>query len=253
MTAALTSLAAHRKGRTVRTDGKPPTSLGGEGAKPGPAKLEQLIRDIEAEQSKVARKEGEIVSNLVRIGALLVDLQTAAGRTWTERVRSLGYHPRAASRLQKIAFRWRDEIGTLGSDFLTRLPGDPQKLEWMCRLSREQLAALLDRMDCKQASRTEVSAAVKELLGQNTTRRRARGIVETVARLFTRMTKALEGWQQTDDGREAPDQLRDVLSGGLGQLRRVLDDLSAETAAEAVHVRETDTSSDDFCQEAPSC
>jgi hypothetical protein len=213
-----------------------PNAHGGK-ATAGQDKLEKLIRDIKTEQSKMAQKEGDIVSNLFRIGALINELQNAAGRTWTKQVQKLGYHPRAASRLQKIASSWQGEIGTLGSEILPRLPNDVQKLEWLCRLRREQLETLLARLDLKKVCRKEVTAAVKELLGESTTTQTTGGgIVKVINQLFARVMKAIEGWQQTGDDQETPEQLRGVLSGGLEQLQQALDNLPAGTESEAAHV-----------------
>src|SRR5262245_60240497 len=129
------------------------------------ADIQQIKEQIKSEQEKIHRTEGSAIASKVQIGVQLNKLQAAAGRTWTKTARELGYHPRAASRLQKLGSSWLAQIGTEGSEILNRLPADEQKLEWLCRLSEEQLRQLLEEGDWKKASRPQVIAAVKKIQG----------------------------------------------------------------------------------------
>jgi hypothetical protein len=95
--------------------------------------LTALFEEIRAQQQKVDAQEGDVVAALFRIGALLVQLKAKAQRTWTARVKDLGYHPRIARRLQKLGSSPLAENGLTESALLQRLPTDLMKLEWLCR------------------------------------------------------------------------------------------------------------------------
>jgi hypothetical protein len=241
------------KSGTVGTGSQTPDSLDHANATASRAELDRLIHNIKAKQSKVAKQEGDIVSNLVRIGVLLIELQSAAGRTWQRQVEKLGYHPRTASRLQKIALSWQGEIGTAGSEILSRLPTDLQKLEWLSRLSREQLGTLLAWLDLKKASRNEVTAAVKELLGATAATRTKGSVVKVINQLFTRMAKVLAGWHQAGNGEETPEQLRVAFHSGVQELQQALDNVSEAPMRQSVPVQEPGSHGADSRQEAPSC
>jgi hypothetical protein len=186
------------------------------------SKRTELIGQIQAEQVKFDRNEGPLVANLIRIGTLLSELKPLAGRTWTTTARELGYHPRAASRLQKIGRRWQAEIGTEGSERLARLPPDPQKLEQLCRLSPEQLERLLGELDCKKADRKKVADAVKEVLGEEASPRGGGDIMKSISRVLTRLTAAVDRWRETDGDPRTRELVRGALADGLGRLQEAL-------------------------------
>jgi hypothetical protein len=159
-----------------------------------------LIKQIRAEQHRIARHEGNVVGSLIKLGELLIKLQAQSGRTWTKRVEKLGYSPRAASRLQKLGSKWGPEIGTGGSDLLHQMPSDLQKLVWLCQLSQEQLQTLHGKINLKKTSRSIVIAEVKSILGIETAKKKADG-EEVLTRAFKKLESII---QQRYDS--APDE-----------------------------------------------
>ena len=191
---------------------------------------------------------------MVRIGVLLTELQSAAGRTWTKQVQKLGYHQRTASRLQMIGSNWHHQIGTLGSAIMQHLPNDAQKLEWLCRLRRDQLGELLSKIDCKKASRGEVAAAVKDALGEKTTTQASRSNTpKVIDRLLARIVTAIGDWQQTDYDLETSDQLSSVIVRGIEQLQQTLGTLQGRSMREAINNRPIDSDGQNIHQETTPC
>jgi hypothetical protein len=89
---------------------------------------------------------------LVAIGVDLMTLQSEAGKGWAKWARQLGYHPREASRYQKLGKTWGDKIGTIGSDFLARLPGDLKVLERLCQVPFQDLGDFLSAKEESEAN-----------------------------------------------------------------------------------------------------
>lgn len=128
--------------------------------------IKKVVQAIVKEQQKIDRHEGDVVACHIRIGVRLVALRSLAKKTWGKQLKALGISPRVASRYLKIVRNWPDEIGLTESDLLTRLPTDLLKLEWLCRVSVSQLEGLLNTLNCKKATRSQVIAAVREVLGE---------------------------------------------------------------------------------------
>ena len=93
------------------------------------AGINKVLDKILKEKQKIDRREGDIVTSLIRIGHHLAELRAVAKRTWAERLKALGINPRVASRYLKLAEHWPAEIGLNESDLLPRLPVDLLKLE----------------------------------------------------------------------------------------------------------------------------
>jgi hypothetical protein len=189
------------------------------------------MAQIRAEQSKIDRNEGQIVASYVELGRLLLDMKNRAKRTWTQQVQQIGYHPRAASRLQQLAKGWWTAIiGTNGSDLFDRLPPDPQKLEWLCRLTREQMQKLLNESDPKRASRKEVIATVKAMLGKATTPR-PKDPLEPIKRRFDGLVNCIR--QLADD--EIDEAVRamaaESLADKLAELQAAMESIGPSPAS----------------------
>jgi hypothetical protein len=114
-------------------------------------RVEAIIRAIQTMQAQIGQNERANIPHLVAIGVELIVLQREAGKGWAKWVRHLGYHPREASRYQKLGETWGDKIGTNGSDFLAKLPGDLKMLELISRVPFEQLGAFLVAKEAKEA------------------------------------------------------------------------------------------------------
>jgi hypothetical protein len=114
-------------------------------------RVEDIVRAIQTKQAQIGRNERAIIPHLVAIGVHLIALQHEAGKGWLKHVRQLGYHPREASRYQKLGASWGEKIGTIGSDFLAKLPTDLKMLEQICRVPVEQLGAFLGAKEDAEA------------------------------------------------------------------------------------------------------
>ncbi len=190
--------------------------------------IKKLVQAIVKEQQKLDRHEGDVLACHIRIGARLSALRLLAKRTWVQQLKALGISPRVASRYLKIARNWHDDLGLSESDLLTRLPTDLLKLEWLCRVPVSQLGGLLDTLNCKKATRSQVIAAVREVLGEDPPR--ATDAVETyVQRLIQRLTGRVEKLGEVFPEPEQQNRARELLSAGLDEVRNALQsDLPAE-------------------------
>jgi hypothetical protein len=126
-----------------------------------------IVEKIKAELGTAAHKEGQAVLSVIETARLFVELKQSAGkRAWERSLRELDIHPRTAYRYLVIGqCGWTSSL-TQGSHLLTQLPCDLQKLEWLSRLSQDQLAHLLKVVSCKDASRGCVIQAVQRLIGE---------------------------------------------------------------------------------------
>jgi hypothetical protein len=196
-------------------------------------KIEAAQKKIEGEELSKSKRDGKIVLSLVEIGRLLVELQQHVKKTWSKDVKALGYSPRAASRLQQLGASWWAGNGLLEAVSLDQLPTDVHKLEWLCRLGKEQLAEFLGRTDCKALSRTKAIEAVKEVLGLHKDKEELAPeavLVKTVEQFVRRLTAKIEDWQQGGSAPQARQQVRGALDHAFEELRQALDSPAAETA-----------------------
>lgn len=183
--------------------------------------IRKLVQAIVKEQQKIDRHEGDVVACHIRIGARLAALRSLAKKTWGQQLTALGISPRVASRYLKIARNWQDEIGLRESDLLARLPTDLLKLEWLCRVPVSQLAELLDSLNCKKATRSQVIAAVRQVLGEAPPTRS--DDVETyVERLLHRLAGTVEQLGEKFPEPEQQNRARELLAAGLDQVRSSL-------------------------------
>ena len=160
------------------------------------AGINKVLDKILKEKQKIDRREGDIVTSLIRIGHHLAELRAATKRTWAERLKSLGINPRVAARYLKLAEYWPIEIGLNESDLLTRLPVNLLKLKWLCRLPVERLGELLDQLDCKKATRSEVIAAVRAMLGETPPVPSEASVAKFVDRCIRRLATAVDRLQE---------------------------------------------------------
>jgi hypothetical protein len=197
------------------------------------ADIKHVVEQIKGEQEKIHRTEGSAIASLVQIGVLLIQLQAAAGRTWTRTARELGYNPRTASRLQKLGSSWLAQIGTAGSEILNRLPADIQKLEWLCRLSEEHLRQLLANGDLKMTSRSKVIAEVKKILGEDEAQAQpaSTDVARALDRILKQLLKLIEGAQT-----EEQKCIREILVSRLQKVQQALAQKTASTSAIASEV-----------------
>jgi len=128
------------------------------------SKKPKLVQQIKAIQSEMLKDEGNLVLRHVAIGELLIQLKKTAGSKWPQHLAELGYDTRVARRYMQLAKSWWAGDGLKKSELLPELPADLLKLEWLCRLTEEQLAEGVDNWRCREWSRNQVIDAVKKKL-----------------------------------------------------------------------------------------
>lgn len=87
-----------------------------------------------------------------------------------------------------------------------------------------QLGDLLDKLDCKKATRPQVIAAVLEALGEDPPANDEQGVEEYVRRFIDRLVRAVEGLSEKFPEPEQQHHARQLLAAGL---QRVQDALKA--------------------------
>jgi hypothetical protein len=156
------------------------------------SRVAQLVGEIAGLKKDLDRAEGNLVGSKIRLGMRLLQLRAEAKRTWAQQLKTLGFSPRVASRYLLLGESELAGIGPNGSDLLARLPAEMHKLEWLCRLTIDQLRELLDNLDCKDTERGQVIAAVKKALGQADEAPTAPDIVKATARIFKTLRAAID-------------------------------------------------------------
>jgi len=186
------------------------------------ASINMLVDEIVKEQRKIDRLEGDVVASHIRIGHRLAELRPLAKKTWGKQLKAVGISPRVASRYLKIAEHWPAEIGLTESDLLPRLPTDLLKLEWLCRVPQAELADLLGKLDCKKATRPQVVAAVREVLGEDPPAKDEHDVEGFVGRFIARVMRTVDGLHEKFPDTEQQDRARKLLAAGLGRIQDAL-------------------------------
>jgi hypothetical protein len=185
--------------------------------------IKKLVNEIVKERQKIDRCEGDVVAAYIRIARHLADMRQLAKKGWAKQIKAIGMHPRVADRYLKISQHWHDEIGLSESDLLPRLPPDLLKLEWLCRVPLDRLREMMKAFDCKKATRPQVIAAVREVLGEGPAAKAEPDVNKFVERSLNRLTKMIDRLNETFSKPEKQKQARDLLAAGL---QGILDSLS---------------------------
>lgn len=195
------------------------------------AGLQALVAAILQERRKIDRVEGDVVAGHVRLAHHLAELRVLAQNDWAKQLKTVGISPRVASRYLQVARHWPEGIGLRESELLPRLPADLLKLEWLCRVPLPRLGDLLNTLDCKAATRAQVIAAVRRILGEETTTTdRPEPDVDLFARrLLDRLKKTVDRLPETFPDPEDHHRVRELLAEGF---REVLETLTIAPSPE---------------------
>jgi hypothetical protein len=190
-----------------------------------PDRASQLIALIHQEQ-------GKTFGSILNIGKHLGELRPLAKGDWARQLKALGMSPRVASRHMRISESSLKEIGLNESEIATRMPTDVMKLEWLAKLTLEQVTKLAADLNLKQASRAEVEDAVRELLGQPAAKpRKSTDPPARIDRHFDGVVKLIA--KHLAEG-GSPADLEDVVSSGLHKVNDALEGaLATDSSAEA--------------------
>jgi len=195
-----------------------------------------LIGNVVNLQEAIAKDEGSVVLNMVKLGEVLCILRKEVQGRWVTVVRNLGYHERTASRYIKLARSWWGRrLAETG--LATKLPPDLHKLEWFCRLSEEQLASVAS-LRLKEWSRGQVIAEVKSLL--NLTDDEDEQVPSTAEKIRTDMERfirrtlaSLEDAPPELDEPERKQKLLDQLSAKFAKVELLLSEGGEEDQSSA--------------------
>jgi hypothetical protein len=200
-----TVVAKHRQGKQTA----------GQQSQRTAATSDKLLSEIKNQQTALDRHEGDALVAVVQIGKLLCELRPLAKKDWAKQLTTIPMHPRIASRYMAIVKGSIGAIGPAGSDLLARLPYDLQRFEQLSKLSLDQLEQLAQEMDLRRATREEVGAAVKELLGKSTARPPA---LTRIQKRFTGLQKLILGHLK-DSSTEDQVQCRAVVANCLEMIQ----------------------------------
>ena len=191
--------------------------------------LTEVIEQIMAEKRRIAEAEGNLIANAIRLGKLFAELRAVAKRRWQRELEDLGFSPRVVSRYLKLGTSWWAENATQGSDFLAQLPNDLHKLEYLCRLTREQLVQFLAIVDCRECSRSELIAMVQRLLGEKvqatstTAKRSIDTILKDWDRSVSRILDAIDGLGDEAKAEESRMRLSEGLHKRFSEVEEILN------------------------------
>jgi hypothetical protein len=198
-------------------------------------KVEATVRAIQLTQERIRENDRAIIPHMVVLGVHLSKLKDLAGRGWARRARELGYHPREASRYLLLGRMWGDQIGTIGSDLLAKLPADIKMLERICQIPLGQLAEFLAAKDVSEKEggekwdRTRLANEVKARTGEPEKPPRPSS-PDRVVRSFRRaVSKAASSLRRSETGVASVDELRAQLHGALDE---AVDELEATLGRE---------------------
>jgi len=186
-----------------------------------------LVREIEEAQKAMTRDEGNLVLHMIGLGELLLKLRRTAGGNWTVHAKKLGFHPRVANRYMQLARSWWGRNGLSESGLLEKMPPDLMKLEWLCRLDREQLVEAVENYRLREWSRTQVIDAVKFKLGVTEEAPQVRSttvdrIKVDCGRFVERLIESIEDSRPELASAQERQRLLDELSAKFAKVEEVL-------------------------------
>jgi hypothetical protein len=200
-------------------------------------RVEAIVRAISNKQARIGKSERVNIVVSIEIGVALIELKREAQKDWAKRARELGYHPRAASRLQLLGRMWGDWIGPNGSDLLARLPADIKVLERVCRIPVEQLEEFLDgkdaseRDEAKPWDRKRLAKEVNDRIGEPARPSRPPSPEWIVQRFEQAVSKMALDFRKLGTEGVSSNELRAQLHGVLDE---AIDQLEATSGPETI-------------------
>jgi hypothetical protein len=199
--------------------------------------VEQRIREeqdrIAREEKKIAGNEDKVVASHVSIGRALAELRKLAKKDWAVRLKRLDISPRVASRYIKLGESELARIGLLESDLPGKLPPDLMKLEWLCKLTADQLRDLQGRLDLKKANRHKVIEAVKGVLNLPSKPKAAPGLGKAVASALKRLCDAVGRIDAEVEDPADRQHIREQVLRGLHEVEKNLGNVAVLAPAGA--------------------
>jgi hypothetical protein len=196
--------------------------------------IKLVIEKITAEKRRIAENEGNLVLNAISMGKHFAELKSLCPRRWLRELDELGFSPRTASRYLQLGTSWWANQ-TPRSDVLSQLPVDLHKLEYLCRLSSEQLVQFLKIVDCKDCNRSELITMVLRLLGERrqASKPAAKKNVDLILKEWDRyVCRTLEAIEELGPD-AASDEIRAKLTEGLHSKFAEVEDMLNPVEEEA--------------------
>lgn len=106
--------------------------------------IAELVHQIKELLSAMKAQSGTLVLNKVETGRLLSRLRAKANGNWNRMLQEIGMNDRVARRYMALVKNGWWTTGLKESGLHEILPPDVMKLEWLCRLTREQLEGVKD-------------------------------------------------------------------------------------------------------------
>jgi hypothetical protein len=205
--------------------------------------ITSIVNQIDEQTKALAKAEGDQVLRVLRIARLFVKLKREAKPLqWQKEVRARGYDPRVVRRYLLLGASWLGSPETPEREIPQGLPYDMLKLEWLCRLSREQLASMREFIDVCKVSRTAVIEAVRRRLGEpqraqsGAVKPNVQAIKKRCDDAVTRIFEAIDGLGHS----AAEDEVRQQLAVDLAaRFAEIEEALQAPRGAEADDSSET--------------
>lgn len=129
---------------------------------------EGIVNSIKSALAEIDQAEGPVILKKIEVGKLLNELRKKAGTGWIVAAKLADLDHRTALRYRAIARSWWGESG-LDAELATKLPSDLQKLEYLCRLSPQQLESWVRFGRAKEMSRARLIMEVQKELGKKAT------------------------------------------------------------------------------------
>jgi len=206
-----------------------------------------LIDKIKAGPKKIADLEKSSVVEIFELARNLVELRRRVSRgKWAKTLPALGICPRVVCRFLAIGESCLVTQGLLDAELLCQLPADLHKLEWVAKLSLEELKPFLKLIHCKEDSRHAVIHAVQRMIGYippapKEQQASVKHLKKRWADYVSRMVKAIEGLDDQDVDDQTLQQLKDEF---LTKFTEVEDALSPQEEVPPSDVVLDESSSD---------
>jgi len=190
--------------------------------------LSTLVQQIKAVQQAIQGDESNIVLRMVELGELLIRLRRKGGGDWGRHASELGYPPRIATRYMLLGKSWWANNRLRESGLTKELPTDLLKLEWLCRLTHEQLVEGLNNWRCREWSRSQLIDAVKLKLDFKAKVKPVQAVTidrirEECDKFVERVLEAIETSPEEMADPTARQRLLDELQSKFAEVERVLD------------------------------
>jgi len=202
--------------------------------------VKALVSEIKARLDKVAEKEGAVILSIIELADLYGKLRKSVRDSqWEKRLAELGQHPRVVSRYLSIGRSWWGSNVARVSTFLPQMPIDVHKLEWLAKLSPEELPYCVKLIDCKHSSRGAVIQAVQRMIGERPAASEDRhtsvkDLKKRWSDYIRRMVSAIDNLGDRDVDGKVRQDLWDEMQAKFAEVEKILNPEEAKGVGQLV-------------------